>query len=362
MLPSVSGTGLGPVPQVDRVAPAERGGDPRREAFQRTLSTMLGAEVRAAVLSRLQDGSFLVRVADTQVRMQLPPGVRVGAELPMTVLAAFPQPTFRIGEAALPATPAMTAAWSGGADVVAHTEALPGKAPLVPAALLSQLPHDPEAASLSPAARLLTDVISTANSRPGSAALTATAPLVNGPVADPVQLAGQLQGAISQSGLFYESHVAQWAEGKRGMAELSTEPQMLQRPGSPVSDPATAQFVNLQLATHEQAHVAWHGQLGAGQPLEWQINKDAPDAQQQDGTPAEPGWRSGLRLRFALLGEVEANVTLRGAQLHIELRAGSEAAGALLRGHAAQLGAALEAAGTPLTSLRIGSQGEASDD
>jgi hypothetical protein len=359
MLPPMSGAGLGPVPQVDRVGPAERGGDPRQQAFQRTLATMLGSEVRAAVLSRLQDGSFLVRVADTQVRMLLPPGVRVGAELPMTVLAAFPQPTLRIGEAALPA---VMAAWSGGAEVVAQAEALPGKAPPAPAALLSPLPHDPEAASISPAARLLADVISTANSRPGTAALTAAAPLVGGPVADPVQLAGRLQGAISQSGLFYESHVAQWAEGKRGLAELSTEPQMLQRPGSPVSDPATAQFVNLQLTTHEQAHIAWNGQLGAGQPLEWQINKDAPDTQHDDGAAAEPGWRSGLRLRFALLGEVEANVTLRGAQLHIELRAGSESAGALLRGHAAQLGAALEAAGTPLASLRIGSQEDAGDD
>lgn len=359
MLPRINSTGVAPVPHVDPVLRTERIGEPRQEAFQRTLATMLGSEVRAAVLSRLQDGSFLVRVADTQVRMQLPPGVRVGAELPMTVLAAFPQPTFRIGETVLPA---VMAASSGSAELVGQAEALPGKAPLAPPALLSQLPHDPEAASFSPAARLLADVISTANSRPGSAALSATTPLVTGAVADPVQLAGQLQGAISRSGLFYESHVAQWAEGKRGLAELSTEPQMLQRPGSPVSDPATAQFVNLQLATHEQAYIAWHGQLGAGQPLEWQINKDAPQTHHEDGEAAEPGWRSGLRLRFALLGEVEANVTLRGEQLHIELRAGSEATSTLLRGHAAQLGAALEAAGTPLSSLRIGNQGEAGDD
>jgi hypothetical protein len=359
MLPRINSNGVAPVPNVDPVLRTERIGEPRQEAFQRTLATMLGSEVRAAVLARLQDGSFLVRVADTQVRMQLPPGVRVGAELPMTVLAAFPQPTFRVGEAALPA---VMAAFGGSADVVGQAEALPGKAPPLPTALLSQLPHDPEAATLSPAARLLADVISTAHSRPGTAALSAAAPLVSGKVADPVQLAGQLQGAISQSGLFYESHVAQWAEGKRGLAELRTEPQMLQRPGSPVSDPATAQFVNLQLATHEQAHIAWHGQLGAGQALEWQINKDAPDARHEDGAAAEPGWRSGLRLRFALLGEVEANVTLRGEQLHIELRAGSEAAGALLRGHAPQLGAALEAAGTPLASLRIGSQDGAGDD
>lgn len=359
MLPRINSNGVAPVPPVDPVARGERIGEPRQEAFQRTLATMLGSEVRAAVLSRLPDGSFLVRVADTQVRMLLPPGARAGAELPMTVLAAFPQPTFKIGGEAVPAA---MAAWSGTASVVAQAAALPGKAPALPAALLGAPAPDTADASLSLAARLLADVINTANSRPGAMTLTAAAPLVSGAVADPAQLAGKLHGAISQSGLFYESHVAQWAEGKRGLAELNAEPQMLQRPGSPVSDPATAQFVNLQLATHEQAHVAWHGQLGAGQALEWQIDKDAPSPGHDDGAEAEPGWRSGLRLRFALLGEIEASVTLHGDQVHIDLRAASEDASALLRGHADRLGAALEAAGTPLSSLRIGSQPAAADD
>jgi hypothetical protein len=360
MLPRINSNGVAPVPHVDPVTRAERAGEPRQEAFQRTLATMLGSEVRATVLSRLQDGSFMVRVADSQVRMLLPPGARVGAELPMTVLAAFPQPTFRMSGEALPAA---MSAWSGTANVLGPAATLLNKAPLTPAAMLPQLSSDTPAASLSPAARLLADVINMAHSQPGAAVLATAAPLVSGRVADPARLAGKLQEAISQSGLFYESHVAQWAEGKRSLAELSGEPQMRQRPGSPVSDPATAQFVNLQLASQEHAHLAWHGQLGAGQTLEWQIDKDAPEQQRaDDGAAPQPGWRSGLRLRFALLGEIEASVTLRGDQLHIDLRAASDATGALLRGHAARLGTALEAAGTPLSSLRIGAEAEPVDD
>jgi hypothetical protein len=360
MLPRINGVGLPPVPPVDPVNPAARGADPRQEAFQRSLGTMLGSELRATVLSRLHDGSFLVRVADTQVRMMLPPGAKAGAELPMTVLAAFPQPTFHLSGAALPAA---MAAWRGTAHALSPSATLLGTAPMTPAAMLPQLSADSPAAALSPAARLLADVINMAHSRPGApTALVAAAPLVRGPVADPAQLAQQLQGAISQSGLFYESHIAQWAEGQRSRADLNAEPQMQQRPGSPLSDPATAQFVNLQLTSQEHGHVAWHGQLGAGQALEWQIDKDAPEAQHDEGTDAEPGWRSGLRLRFALLGEIEASISLRGDQLHIDLRPATDAAGELLRGHAAQLGAALEAAGTPLSSLRIGSQVDNNDD
>jgi hypothetical protein len=107
--------------------------------------------------------------------------------------------------------------------------------------------------------------------------------------------------------------------------------------------------------------VAWHGQLGAGQPLEWHIDKDAPEQRPADGEAAGPGWRSGLRLRFALLGDIEASVALRGERLHIDLRAATGATSTLLREHAARLGSALEAAGTPLSALRIGAA-DATDD
>jgi hypothetical protein len=35
-----------------------------------------------------------------------------------------------------------------------------------------------------------------------------------------------LRDAVASSGLFYESHVAEWAEGKRPLASLLLEPQM----------------------------------------------------------------------------------------------------------------------------------------
>jgi hypothetical protein len=362
MLPRTTSTGVNPIAQAAPVVRTDRAGDPRQEAFQRTLATMLGTPLRAAVLSRLNDGSFLVRVAATPVRMMLPPGTRVGSELSMTAESAFPQPTLRLAGEALPAA---LAAWRGTASTLSPAATLLGKAPLTPATLLPQLGSDTASATLSQAARMLADVIHTAQAVPGApapaTAVSATAPLVAAPPAEPAQLAQQLQKAITQSGLFYESHVAQWAEGKRSMADLAAEPQMQQRPASPATDPASAQFVNLQLASHEHAHIAWQGQLGPGQRMEWAIDKDAPQ-QPADGEPGQPAWRSGLRLRFALLGEIAATVTLRGDQLQIELRTGSEGTGAALRARAAQLTDAMDAAGVPLSSLRIGAVADPADD
>ena len=43
--------------------PLERSADPRLDAFQRTLAAMIGNKVPVSVLARMNDGSFMVRVA-----------------------------------------------------------------------------------------------------------------------------------------------------------------------------------------------------------------------------------------------------------------------------------------------------------
>jgi hypothetical protein len=162
---------------------------------------------------------------------------------------------------------------------------------------------------------------------------------------------------MAKSGLFYESHVAEWAQGTRAQAELAAEPQA--RGMAPPSDPATAQLINLQLNAHEQARVAWQGQLWPGQELRWEIQleqpeRDAPepDPRGGDGEDGQGSWQSSLTLRFGRLGEVAAKVVLSGGQLHIRLDA-PETARASLQAGSARLAEALDAAGTPLTTLAI---------
>ena len=170
-----------PLP-VRPAAAVERSGDARLDAFQRTLATMLGSQVPVSVLARLGDGSFLVRVADTPVRMALPAGTQPGAQLSMTVLAASPQPTFGLGEASLQGKllPLSASAASLAANIAAASP------PLL------QSNGQPQGADLSPAARLLGQVFRSAAGAPPLASLNSTVPLAPQGAPDPAQLAQQL--------------------------------------------------------------------------------------------------------------------------------------------------------------------------
>jgi hypothetical protein len=157
---------------------------------------------------------------------------------------------------------------------------------------------------------------------------------------------------MEKSGLFYESHVAEWAQGTRPQAELAAEPQA--RGMAPPSDPATAQLINLQLNAHEQARVAWQGQLWPGQELRWEIERDAPKDMDGRGGRGEGGRQLAEQPDAALRpigrGGGEARAVRRPAA-HPAGRAG--AVRALLEAGSGRLAEALDAAGTPLNTLAI---------
>lgn len=359
---------------VERIAPALPAlplGDARQEAFERALQTQVGKIFPVAVLARLADGSFLVRVAEQNARMALPPGTQAGTELPMTLVSASPRPAFQQAGASQLIHP--TLVHQGPADPGAaalRAGALAAfKAQLAPGAL----PFGAEArnahVSLSDAGRAIARILSAGQGAAGeAAALRSTAPLSGPGTPEPARLAQALEGALAQSGLFYESHVAEWAEGKRGLPELLREPQMQKamadgaaRAFAAEADPVAAQLVSQQLATHEHGRVAWQGQVWPGQEMHWEIQKDAPEGGKRGASEPEPGWRSGLRLRFAGLGEIAATVIITGDQLHIQLKAESGETSALLRARSGELASALGAAGSPLASLDIHSAQERGD-
>lgn len=406
----IPGADLITVAPVGRVAPAAGApavGDARQQEFERALAGQLGKPVRAEVLSRLTDGSFLVKVAGTQARMMLPANPQPGAEVQLTLVTLNPRPTFQLGTApgsapfaafvdgqphpAVPASPSESALYAPGAPGMARAGASGAASPMQRAASLfadapaAHLLPDTDPASshatLSAAARAISGVLAVASSAAHpQTAIIAPLPLLDGRPTDPARLGAALKGAIDASGLFYESHVAEWSAGKRPLADLLREPQMQRAPasGAPglnaepapaafaalpgsapyAADPAIAQFINLQLASQEQGRIQWQGQLWAGQPMSWEISRDPPERGGQPpggDEPPEPPWRSALRLRFPQLGEIRASVVLAGDQLHIQLQAGSGEVGGLLRARAGELQHALEASGNTLASLTVDS-------
>lgn len=391
MLPRADIISVNPVGRAEALRPLEGVGDARQQAFQRSLAALLGQSLQGEILSKLTDGTFIVRVAGNAARMQLPEGSKVGAQVPLTLVAVEPRPTFQLAEPiparvaqppaeaeqAVPGTPAgtptraapltifetaappaehATAQQSAIARPLAQAAALLAKAPLTAAEHLPALDAGSTPATLSDGARLIASVLSATQGKDAPAPLIhARAPLVDSPAAPPAHVAAAMKQAIAHSGLFYESHVAEWADGKRPLAELMHEPQMQQAAARTAAgiDGSTTELLGQQLLTHEQAKVVWQGQLWPGQPMQWEISKDGPDRGRGEAGEQDALWRSSVRFRFERLGDVTARVVLHGGQLHIQVETADGAVGALLRGHSDALAGALAAAGTPLASLDI---------
>ena len=398
MLPRIDAS-IRPVGPSDGAGTGAAVGDGRQVALQKALQGLVGQNVPAVVQSKFSDGSALVKVAEQNVRMMLPTDVKVGAEVSLTVLSASPRPTFQFGTgtagatvvypdggesspATLPSQTAQPALVRGGAAGAAGAEAarpqslaaaLLGKAPLTASADLPGLDHTTPQSTLSPTARALATILP-AGGQMAQLALIGKSALFGNAAPDTDKLTQKLNDTISKSGLFYESHVTEWAKGERPLSDLMREPQMqhmqqLQRlaqqsgeslarlgPGGP--DLTPAQMVNQQLHTQEQGRVQWNGEAWPGQQMQWEVKREQRDGsrQQQADDGQEQVWRSGVRFRLPMLGKVAATVTMVGDQVHVQLQTDTDDAADALRAYAGQFESAMAAAGALLSSLAITQQ------
>lgn len=346
--------GVRSVAQVDATLPTARIGDLREETTGRLAQIAIGQRIDARVESLLSDGSFLVKIADTAVRTNLPTGSKIGDQLQLTLLAAEPRLTFRLdGEA--------------------------GAAPT----------------KLSSTGKLIDTLL---NASSGNALIGKTA-LVANPSAAPAQLAQQLQQALQQtltsSGLFYESHLQQWSAGERSLADVMREPQNqhpsltsttavpnaaadsvlstaptvldaktgIANSALPIDTavpntaqalhPDTAQLVHLQLNVLDQPRVQWRGEVWPGQQMEWEIHEDDQPQQRAPQDEQQQPWHSVVRFDLPTLGKVAATITLVGDQVQMQVHTADKATADTLRRFGSRLSDALNTAGTRLDLLSI---------
>lgn len=284
-----------------------------------------GAQVQAQVLAPADAGRFRVRIDGLLLDMDLPAEVRPGQKLNLTVVALEPRPTF----------------------VVAPPEAPPG-APV----------------QISDAGRKLALLLDRIDREP--AAPSPAPPLLARSQA-PADLMPALREALAKSGLFYESHQAQWATGERPVRELFDEPQGRLSPAlrspplgaasageigaSGISAPVHPDAVGTvqqQLQALDMRQIVWRGQVWPGETLEWRVD----ERQAPFETGGAPAWHTTLAVQLPQLGEVRAQMSLMGDEVRVSLRADSAAAAALEE-RAGALGQSLAAAGLALRRFAL---------
>ena len=356
----------------------------RAREIQAQLPDLVPGQRFFATLQRtLPDGTFRAIVAGQQMTLSLNTAAKAGDTLELEVSQLTPRAVF---------------ARIVGAEAGAST------------ATQSAQP------TLSPTGRLISFLL-TGKPTPQPARLGTNQPLLTAPPSTGAQLVPLLRQAVAQSGLFYESHQAEWVLGKRDTATLQREPQgglNIGRPpptsvspttaatpaatASPASAPATAAqaaattmtgvadgdqaadssrtmtsaseaavarsssiperlmpIVHQQLEALATHQYVWHGQAWPGQALEWIIeDPQDPDADDQDGgEQMEKNWNTTLRLTLPRLGSVEAQLHLTPAGVALRLRTDDTATMSALDARAAELASALEAANLKLTGLVV---------
>jgi len=303
-----------------------------------------GQKYQALIEARLFNGNSRVLVADKLLQMHLPENFQPGNKLELVFISQEPKLKFLI----LNETPPLDA---GKNNTSISTT---GR-------FLGVLMQD----VLKPAsANITTTNTATAQS------LTSPTPILTGSSINSTELPGLLQKAIVQSGLFYESHQAQWINGENTLESLHQEPQgklMLVTadllaakvavssaltPEMPVHT-QTIPLVQQQLTTLETGHLFWRGEIWQGQPMEWDIYENPQDKEKENESDQAAQWRTQLRLSMPQLGDITATIAINAQGINIKLNTSQPETANLLKNNQLPLAMDMQSAGLNLQAVEV---------
>ncbi|MFN9123678.1 MAG: flagellar hook-length control protein FliK [bacterium] len=377
-------------------------------------SLTVGQQVGARLLSDRASGRFLAMIDGRQVEGVLPPGAKAGDTLRLTVIADQPRLVLS-GQGERRAGPSAGTFTAVGSQAVA-TAAAGSEAASPSAGVASDVSLSAGGRAL---ARLVADISAAAAGARGTGThviddqAARAAPLVALPAAGRSELAGQLAGALARtfsgSGLFYESHQAQWVAGERSLDSLRQEPQgklpplppaaagrdlpgpqagqpagagmadagrmppaglrepaaafqssgaLPQGAASPLAgvvDPASASLVQQQLATLDAGSAGWIGLALPGMPARIAVQeRPGPSGEDEEaGREAAGDWSTTVSVTLPRLGAIDARLLLRGDRLMLSVAAGAATGADELAAARQQLLDALAAAGLKVDALQV---------
>ncbi len=332
----------------------------------------VGQRFSARIESAQPDGTFRALVAGRILTLALPQSAKAGDTLDLVVTARTPR--LIIAESKAEASLSQSRSAASTLPPVPSTSPAPSAAP-------SASPAPPSAPTLSRAGQIISTLLAGEHPSPQPATIPRATPLLPMPVMQAAQLAPALQQLVVESGLFFESHQAQWVAGRYPLEALAREPQArhvrqqratvaasaVKPPAEDVpltesarsAEPAAGRassaastalpaelqsLVQQQLDAAATQHIVWRGEIWPGQNLHWEIEADEQHDDDSGESPAEQ-WTTSLGLTLPGLGEV--NVVLRMTSSKVSLAMTASSGAAVLQQGLADLATSFAAAGLP---------------
>ena len=357
---------------------------PAQEISDKLSGLVAGQKVMAEIQAMLPNGTYRAMINQRSVTLALPFSAKSGDSLELQV-------TESDGKLAL--------------AVVSRQEGEGGK---TAAASTS--------ATLSRTGQLISDLFSGAREAKGGSValpLNGNQPIASAPPSSAQDLLPLLKQAITQSGMFYEAHQAEWIEGRFAKAALLQEPQgklsspaafaaasaeelagtahlkipqntgepmastprlaadvvaqtqstgvdtskagvaqtPAQQPGQMVA-PQAQPLVQQQLDALATQNFSWQGQIWPGQEMRWEIDEDAARRGQESEETANK-WTTRLRMALPNLGEIDAQIRLQGNQITLAMTAGNAETRNLMRAASVALRNQFDEAGLTLAAMAV---------
>ena len=253
---------------------------------------VVGMQYIGRVVGVDSDNITSVEIGDQVFRMQLPEPHKLGENINLRYLGADPKPTFRVLQpnpsAVLPSHVLLSAA---GKVVL---EALSATAQF---ANLNQI----EGSGMAP---LLTSI------------------------GNPQMSAIELQNALRFSGLFYESHIANFIQGKRTIEQLRKEIQNQK-------DLNHSAIISKQLDVLEKQQIQWAGMIWSKQYMQWTVSRD--DGGSSSDSSEEKSYKSTLELDLPTLGKIIFHIVMSRDRINIEIEVASRQSRQVIEGAVATL-------------------------
>lgn len=293
------------------------------------LKLEVGQQVQGTVQAQTAPGQFQVRIADHVVQLQLPAFVRSGDLISLQVTSLQPRLAFSLSSTTNPVS--TSEQLSSASRMLSSMTQQPLEQPYVKSLQRAPLWIASQAANL-----------------------------------DTTVLADKLHNALSHSGLFYESHQAQWIAGMRSTPQLMQEPQnQLPQQATATPSDATAKpsvtlntipehlqnLVQQQLHTLETRQVLWQGTAWEGQEMRWEVREESPRRSTTGETEGQ--WVTEIHLDLPHLGRLSARLSLNGGAVNLTLNARDEKTRTLLGSTTPQLISALNEREIPVLQTRI---------